>query len=103
MQESEGHERICANVENYGQGLSCEGDERWGGKGGVGGRWKCSWYKDALPPLRPFNPSQEDHLTLQGQLRKGRREFHPLGHLPKVSAAAKDSCHSAAFTQCLSD
>lgn len=64
-------------------------------------RWKHLRERDALLPLRACNPSQEDDLTLQGQLRKGRREFHPLRHLPKVSATAKDSCHSPAFTHCL--
>lgn len=43
--------------------------EKWGGKGGVERRWKGVRDKDALPPLGPFNPFQEDHQTLQGQLR----------------------------------
>lgn len=36
VQGSEGHERICANVENYDQGLFCEVTETWGGKEGQG-------------------------------------------------------------------
>lgn len=43
--------------------------ESWGETGGAGGRLKCLRDKDALPPLRPFNPFQEDHLTRQGQPR----------------------------------